>query len=86
MHVNYVVIQRFVVLADIYSRLTGKSWGDMSGEEMEGHCALVTQCSSPDKFYRLIEDRIKIEDGAPAKTAINTASGWRMLPPEQRIL
>ena len=86
MHGNHDHIQRFLVLADIYFRLTGKSGGDMSGEEMEGLYALVTQCSSPDKFYKLVEYKIKIEEGASEKYANNPEGGWRILPPAQRVL
>jgi hypothetical protein len=86
MHSNHDKVHRFVVLADIYFRLTGKSAGDMSGEEMEGLYALVAQCSSPDKFYKLVEYKIKIEDGILERTANIPADGWRMLPPEQRVL
>ena len=86
MYGNHDKIQRFVVLTDIYFRLTGKSGGDMSGEEMEGLFALVTQCSSPDKFYKLVEYKKKIEDGAPERVANIPADGWRMLPPAQRVL
>ena len=87
MHGNHdKKIQRFVVLADIYFRLTGKSAGDMSGEKIEGLYALVTQCSSPDKFYKLVEYKQKIEGDASERAANNPAGGWRMLPPAQRVL
>ena len=86
MYGNHDKIQRFVVLTEIYSRPTGKSGGDMSGEEMEGLYALVTQWSSPDKFYKLVEYKQKIEEDASERSANNSANGWRMLPPEQRIL
>lgn len=86
MHDTHDKIQRFVVLEDIYSRLAGKSGVDMNGEEMEGLYVFVTQCSSPDKFYKLVEYKQKIKDSASARSANNPVNGWRMLPPEQRIL
>ena len=77
-------IQRFVFLADNYFRLTGKSAGDLSDEEMEDLYALVTQCPAPDKFHKLIER--KIQGGVMGRAVTFPAEGWRMLPPEQRIL
>ena len=86
MNGNQYNIQRFLALADFYFRITGKSAGAMSGEEMEEFYAYITQCSSPDELHKLIRNKIDLgRDAADIMENVNPG-GWCMLPPEQRII
>ena len=86
MYGNHDTLQRILVLADVYFRLTGKSAGAMSGEEMEEFYAYTAQCSAPEELHNLI--KIKINPGKDSTEGAGNfhAGGWSMLPPAQRIL
>ena len=86
MNGNQYNIQRFLALADFYFRITGKSAGAMSGEEMEEFYAYTTQCSSPGELHKLIEHKISGARGGMERTESSHAGTWCMLPPEQRII
>jgi hypothetical protein len=86
MHITQDKIQRFVVLAGIYSRLSGKSGLKISGEQMEGLYTLVMQSASPDRFYKLIEFTNKIQKSATSGQEHIQANALQILPPEQRVV
>ena len=72
MYGNHDTLQRILVLADVYFRLTGKSAGAMSGEEMEEFYAYTAQCSAPEELHNLI--KIKINPGKDRKsTRLNSS-------------
>jgi hypothetical protein len=86
MYGNQYNIQRFLALADIYFRLTGKTASTLSGVEMEEFYKCITHCSAPEDLHKLIENKINIErDGLDSMDNVHPG-GWYMLPPEQRII
>ncbi|MGH8120500.1 MAG: hypothetical protein ACRESK_07795 [Gammaproteobacteria bacterium] len=86
MYGNQYNIQRFLEMADIYFRLTGKTASTMSGVEMKEFYSCITQCSTPEELHKFIKNKINIGRDA-VDTMENVHSGvWCMLPPAQRII
>ena len=86
MNGNQYNIQRFLALADIYFRLTGKTASTMSAVEMEEFYSCITQCSVPEELHKLISNKINIgRDAVDIMENVNPG-GWCMLSPEQRII